>query len=354
MTKVDFVWSSVKDYANLLPLYQHVKTLNWESEFYKIHRHSFRNRNVLKKIGSTIIIAFDQPLNRLRKSGWEGSFIYVEHGLGPVKYYTYKYDFFYEASLLFFPGPVFQRKMAAIDPNFDRGLLGGLPRIDNLVNSEIDREELCNRYGLEPELPVILFAPTWGGKYGADFGIRNARYLQGLPNVIIAPHPSDYRIARKYGGVIPEKKGDINPLIRLADVVVSDVSSILAEAAILDTPVVQIELPAYPGCFPEREKRKTGIRISEALLRTEEQTDRIRRPFKIAYLDEDWVMGHTCKPEDLQATVEQALQNPGEFSAARKYWAQQSCWKADGRTCIRMAKMISHHLNTGEIKQVEN
>lgn len=353
MAKVDFVWSSVKDYANLLPLYQYVKTLNWESEFYNIHRHPFRNRKAVRKIAQTIIIAFDQPLNRLQKAGWEGSFIYIEHGLGPVKYYTYKYDFFQKAALLFYPGPVFQRKMMAVNQNFDRGLLGGLPRIDNLVSLKIDREKLCSQYGLDAWLPVVLFAPTWGGKYGRDFGIRNARYLQGIPNVIIAPHPSDYRIARKYGGVVPKKRGDINPLIKLADVVVSDVSSILAEAAILDTPVVQIELPAYPGCFPEKEKRTAGVWISKDLICREERTDRSKRPFKIAYLDEDWVMGYTCKPEDLQATVEQALRHPEEYSDARKYWAQQSCWKADGLTCYRMANMISHYLETGEIKQVD-
>ena len=28
---------------------------------------------------------------------WQGKYIYIEHGLGAMKYYTYKYSFFHNA-----------------------------------------------------------------------------------------------------------------------------------------------------------------------------------------------------------------------------------------------------------------
>ena len=56
--------------------------------------------------------------------GWKGKYIYIEHGLSPMKYYTYKYSFFHKADLLFYPGEIFKRKMEAINPQFKNGLLG--------------------------------------------------------------------------------------------------------------------------------------------------------------------------------------------------------------------------------------
>ena len=76
------------------------------------------------------------------------------------------------------------------------------------------------------------------------------------------------------------------------------------------------------------------------------------RPFKIAYLDEDWILGRTSKPENLELAVNETLANPGEYSEQMSYWVDQSCWKADGRTCERIEKMISHFMYTGEIKQL--
>ncbi len=58
-------------------------------------------------------------------------------------------------------------------------------------------------------------------------------------------------------------------------------SSVLAEASILGKPVVQIRLTSYPGCFPEEDRRKQGIWISEEVLKTEEeQTDRSQSPLR--------------------------------------------------------------------------
>lgn len=348
---LDLVYSTTKGYASLLPLYSHMKTLGWQVRLEKVHRNCFLNRRLLKSISSMIVIAYDKPLVRLENCGWEGDFIYIEHGLSPMKYYTYKYDFFQRAALLFYPGEVFKRKMEAINPEFQHGLLGGYPKVDELVNLEINRSQLCSQYGLNPEKPVILFAPSWGGKKNQNSGIHNAKHLSTLENLLIVPHSADYPLARKYGAVRPGD-GNINQFLHLADVVISDISSVLAEASILDKPVVQIILPAYPGCFPETEKRESGTWVSEEILAREQSTDRSIRPFKIPYIDEDWIMGHTAGAQDLEAAIMDALQNPQKFAEQRKYWAEQSCWMADGKSSRRICHMIELFLKNGSVTQV--
>ena len=348
---LDLVYSTTKGYASLLPLFKYMKNQDWQVRLTKVHRNCLRNRKLLKTISAHIVIAYDKPLVRLEKCGWQGEFIYIEHGLSPMKYYTYKYDFFQRAALLFYPGEIFKRKMEAINPDFKRGLLGGYPKVDELINLQIDRSELCSRYGLNPDKPVILFAPSWGGKQNLNAGIHNAKHLSSLENLLIVPHSADYPLAKKYGAVKPGD-GNINQFLHLADVVVSDISSVLAEASILDKPVVQLILPAYPGCFPEVESRPSGTWVSADILAREQLTDRSARPFKIPYVNEDWILGHTARSTELRDAIRAALEQPQDFAEQRKYWAEQSCWKADGQSSKRISHMIEQYLHDGSVIQL--
>ncbi len=350
---LDLVYSTTKGYASLLPLFETMQDLGWQVRLTRVHRNCFRNRKLLKSIGDTIVIAYDKPLARLKKCGWTGEFIYIEHGLSPMKYYTYKYDFFQRAALLFYPGEIFKRKMEAINPDFEHGLLGGYPKVDELVEMKIDRDSLCQQFSLDPDKPVILFAPSWGGKKNPDAGIHNARHMATLKNVLIVPHSADYSLAKKYGAVRPGE-GNINQFLHLADLVVSDVSSVLAEASILDIPVVQLKLPHYPGCYPEKEKRKGGTWISADILTEEQQTDRQSHPFKIPYVNEEWIMGHTARPDELLAAIADALEHPDKFRSERAFWAEQSCWKADGKSSLRITHMIDQYLAHGIVTQLQD
>ena len=351
--QIDFAWSTQKGRSSLYPLFKMAETRGWKSSLYKIKKQRFLNRNTVKSLSEIIVIAYDQPLYRLKKSGWNGKYIYIEHGLGAIKYYTYKYNFFHEAELLFYPGPVFQRKMEAINPDFKNGLLGGYPKMDDLINKKIDKPVMVKKLNLNSEKPVVLFAPSWGGKYSKQSGIWNAGFLQDIPNLIIVPHSQDYRYAKKTNAIIPSENEGINPYLLLADVVVSDVSSVLAEAAILDKPVVQLKLPFYPGCFPEKERRKKDVWLSEDFIQEQEmKTDLNKRPFKIAYLDEDWIMGEISEPEKINMAVSLALADLDKYKKERKYWGEQSCYKCDGKSSLRIAKMIEHFQITGKRKQI--
>ena len=86
--RIDFVWSTQKGMSSIYPLYKMALSQGWDSNLYKVKKQWFLNRKLVKSLSDLIVIAYDQPLYRLRKSGWDGKFIYIEHGLGAIKYYT--------------------------------------------------------------------------------------------------------------------------------------------------------------------------------------------------------------------------------------------------------------------------
>ncbi|MBT3300124.1 MAG: hypothetical protein HN657_06765 [Candidatus Marinimicrobia bacterium] len=351
-SQLDFIYSSEKEYASLLPLFQHCQSIDMSTRMVKIHRRNIFKRYI-RELAPHVVVAYDRVIPQIKNAGWKGKTIYVDHGLSPVKYYAYRYDTFHSIDLLFYPGPVFMDIMKALNPDFKNGLLGGLPKMDNFVTKQIDRESTCQSLGLDSRKPIILFAPTWGGKYSNTWGIKNAKYLDGYPNLIISPHPADYRLAKKFDAVVPNKPGETTKFIKLADLIISDVSSIIGEASILGKPVIQIELPTYPGCFPNPDKRKTGTWLNpEKLKFFIDASDPINRPFKCAFLDKDWIMGHTCKPADLEKTINLALSDIKKYKSEQNYWNEQNCYKADGKTNKRLAKMIVHFIETNQLKQL--
>ena len=350
---IDFVWSSQKEYFSLKPLYKESKNFGLKTRLLKIHKSRIRNYIKISNLSKTIVISHDEPLKRIKKMGWRGKYIYVEHGLGAMKYYTYKYSFFHEAHLLFYPGEIFKKKMKAINPNFKNGLLGGYHRMDELFKMKINKKKLSQEYDLDIKKPIILFCPSWGGKYSKNSGINNIKYFKNIPNVISIPHPADYKIAKKLDVVIPDKEENINKFVHLADIVISDVSSVLAEACLLDKPVIQLILSKFPGCFPEKDKRKEKYWIKDDIIKTELLTSRELRPFKIPYINEDWILGHVCKPEEISETINLVLKEPDKFKKNRKYWAEQSCWKFDGNISKRIISMIEHFINTNSPLQLD-
>jgi len=352
--RLDFLWSSHKEYISLKPLYNLAYNQKWDVRFKKVHKSFLRNFFTLGKLSKNIIISHDSPLKRVKKMGWSGKYIYIEHGLSPMKYYTYKYSFFHEADLLFYPGKAFERKMKAINLDFKNGLIGGYPKMDELFNMKINRLELCKKYNLNDKKPIILFAPSWGGKYSNNAGINNIKYFKDIENVIAIPHPADYLRGKKYNCVIPSKGENINQFIHLADIIISDVSSVLVEGSLLDKTIIQLLLDEYPGCFPHKDKRTEKAWISSQIIN--EECNMIKdsnHPFKIPYTHEDWILGHICKPENVHETIKRALNEKKKYAANRLYWGEECCYRFDGKICSNILAMINNFLENNEIKQLE-
>ena len=158
MYTIDFIWSSQKEYFTLIPLFKEAKNQGWNVRFKKIYKSILRNYLVNKNLSKHIVISHDTPLKRVQKTGWSGKYIYVEHGLSPMKYYTYKYSFFHEADLLFYPGEAFERKMKTLNPAFDAsGTITAATSSPISIGSAamiLMSENKSNELGLKPEFKI--------------------------------------------------------------------------------------------------------------------------------------------------------------------------------------------------------
>jgi len=145
----------------------------------------------------------------------------------------------------------------------------GYPKSDALLIGSYDKADVLRNLGLDPEIPVVLYAPAWDpGASLRSFGEKVIEKLLDLKtiNVIVKLHPVSYtpRTSQHFefytGGVdwvekfsrfdtLPNFKHVIDflidPLLRASDVMVTDISSVALEFIVLDRPVIYIDCPEY-------------------------------------------------------------------------------------------------------------
>lgn len=159
---------------------------------------------------------------------------------------------------LFIPGPYMQRVfqdtqlLRAGDP---RCVPIGFPKVDRLVNGTLNRRAILDRLGLAGRRPVVLYAPT-GQKRNSletvgEEVLRRLRAARRYDLLIkLHDHPRDStvdwparlrplldrhtRLVRDY---------DIVPYLFVADLLITDASSVSSEFALLDRPMVFLDVP---------------------------------------------------------------------------------------------------------------
>ena len=142
--------------------------------------------------------------------------------------------------------------LGADDP---RGVPIGFPKTDNLLSGEFNRSLLLERYGFDPSLPVLLYAPT-GQKYNSleTMGEEALARLNQTRrfNVLVKLHdhpkePSiDWRshmMAMESDQFRVATEADVTPLMRLADLLITDASSVSSEFSLLNRPMVFLNVP---------------------------------------------------------------------------------------------------------------
>ena len=151
---------------------------------------------------------------------------------------------------------------AGLVPNDDvKAALVGYPKMDQLVDGSLDRREIARGLALDPAVPAVIYAPTWSpysslNAMGEE--ILERLTAEGL-QVIVKLHDRSYdRRERGSGGidwaarlakysthplVRVVRDADGSPFMTVADVMVSDHSSIAFEYMLLDRPIVAIDRP---------------------------------------------------------------------------------------------------------------
>lgn len=213
------------------------------------------------------------------------------------------------------------------EENVKGNVLGlGWSKADYFVNNKDNHQEvrklIKKRHNIQNNNPIILFAPTYVGKGAQPPGTAAKLHeiVAQLPhcNVIFMPHEmciyknkfNDYKFkvnsnfGRKYEYLVG------------CDLLISDISSIVFEFALLDKPIVLLNNPQFPGYL------------------------KVAKDWSTEYLD----IGDVVSINELQTlrqVVDYNLSNVGNCSDRRDYWVDKALgYCRDGQSTKRIVDKI--------------
>jgi len=257
---------------------------------------------------------------------------------------TIKKHFFYEPvlnyDLILLPGPYHRRefvKRLNLRENDERLKVVGWPRVDDLVNGSYERESIMKAIGLDPKKKTVMYAPTWGWGFGNntffarwfDSEIEVFEKLcretvdQNL-NLIVRLHSLSFHanneelkeIGRRYSVVWQTNEtsnfqDDPNPYLWITDILISDLSGIIADFMVLDRPVIYID--------------------------PDESVD----PWDDCDMPKHFRAGYVVRTlEELCGAIKDSVHFPDRYSEERKLLTSKLFYKLDGNAADRAAKAI--------------
>jgi hypothetical protein len=195
-----------------------------------------------------------------------------------------------------------------------RAALIGYPKVDCLVDGSLHRQTIFESFALNPDRPTVLYAPTWSPE--SSLNAVGSRALATLAdagfNVIAKLHDRSYeRTQRGSGGmnwraelaalagsrgVHVAKLADASPYLFVADLLITDHSSVGFEYMLLDRPIVVVDCP----------RLLQAARVSP---------DKARLLQSAADVISDG--------DDLPGTVARALENPSRLGERRRAIASE-------------------------------
>jgi CDP-glycerol glycerophosphotransferase (TagB/SpsB family) len=239
----------------------------------------------------------------------------MRHGVYHFKKFinSKKYNVF---DKFLFTSPTEERE--ARDIGITTGVGIGFPKIDPLFTGEINEQainELKKKLGFN-EKPIILFSATWdkSGLSAVDKWASDISELAKKYHILVTLHPW---ISQKYFDLISENKevwfiqdNDILPYLAIADVMISDTSSIIAEFCSLNKPIITFEIPV---------QNRLSKKIYQML---EEISERVK------------------SFDELKSVLPKVLKEPEKCAVNRDKWNKILYYKLDGKAGKRAAEEI--------------
>ena len=233
------------------------------------------------------------------------------------------------ADYYFIVGPYMRRAFAQsgiLPENDPRALKIGFPKTDRLLNGEVDRQGLMRRIGFSGKRPILVYAPTGQKKNSLEtMGeevIRNIA-ATGRYDLIIKPHDhpknADINWDERLAPLLDDhtkivRDGDVIPLLLLADLLITDASSVSSEFSLRDQPMVFLDVPDLlakaSAAGGSKVDLKTWGRRSGVLVE---------------------------KPDEIADAIESSLAYPFRFSEVRRSMAHDLFYNAGHATDAAMA-----------------
>lgn len=168
--------------------------------------------------------------------------IQINHGLGLAKATYYSKPLKRPMDLYLVSGEMARQRLAKL--NAGEVIATGFPKLDPLFDGSIDRKKLLKDMGLPENGPIILYAPTWGPLSSSSRVIPFLPELAKDFTVLVKLHDHATPSLRRWVSKVPNIRliddPDSTPYLFLADLLVSDVSSIIFEYSVLNRPIIMI------------------------------------------------------------------------------------------------------------------
>jgi len=209
----------------------------------------------------------------------------------------------------------------------------GYPKLDPFFQRRYSREQVLERWGLDPSLPTVLYAPSYKPSALEVLGEEIFRATRGY-NLIVKLHPfswtgwyAPHRHHRQmekwvqrypHAVLLPFEEYRVMPYVTAADVVVSEVSSTLFEFLAAGKFGVIVDLPF------ERLRHSDG----EPLLDMDNA-----RLFEGAY-------PHLQEPQELHGALEEALHPSRAMKQALEKHRKRFFYGLDGKAAHRIVAII--------------
>jgi choline kinase/GT2 family glycosyltransferase/predicted Zn-dependent protease len=201
----------------------------------------------------------------------------------------------------------------------------GFIKSDRLFGSSaFTRASFCEHYGIAQDKKIILFAPTFNEELSAIPCIqeRITELCDDETFVVIKLHNmTDEKWVKMYKNLARWNDNirfiediDVSHAMAAADVMVSDVSSVIVEFMLLDKPVVVFDNPKqreYPFFAPDDIEYK----VRDACISVK-------------------------SVEELKLAVKLSLARPDELSDKRRQYSEKLCYGRDGKCAERTAQGI--------------
>ena len=146
------------------------------------------------------------------------------------------------------------REFGFFEPDDGRAVEIGFPKTDRLLDGTLDREAILERHGLSGDRPVLLYAPTGAKRNSLEtMGEELIQRLSATGDYDLLVKPHDHpkhkidwfeRLAPLENEHVRLVRGpDVIPSLFVADLLISDASSVVNEYALLDRPIVFLDVP---------------------------------------------------------------------------------------------------------------
>ncbi|HIB53431.1 MAG TPA: hypothetical protein EYO39_01190, partial [Nitrospirales bacterium] len=224
-------------------------------------------RIIAEKVRADLWIA--DTLNKLNRVNKTTFWVQVFHSLPLKKHFFYPPVLEYDLILL--PGEYHKNELInrlnLNDKDEARLQVVGWPRADDFFNDTFDRQKIMKSLGLDVTVKTVMYAPTWGWGHGNEhlfarwhdeeievfeqlcYEVKkmNVNFIVKLHNLSF--HVTNDRlieIAKKYDVLWATKDmglfvDDPNEFLWVTDVLISDVSGIIADFLVLDRPIIYID-----------------------------------------------------------------------------------------------------------------